>query len=76
MLMVGGIGIVSGNVFGAIVVTMLPELLRFLGDYYQLVFYTVAFIGAIKLPQGWPAGFVSLWKWVAGKMIGKSRKDG
>lgn len=76
MLMVGGIGIVSGNVFGAVVVTLLPELLRFLGDYYQLVFYTVAFIGAIKLPQGWPAGFASLWKWVVGKMAGRDRKDG
>lgn len=76
MLMVGGIGIVSGNVFGAVIVTLLPELLRFLGDYYQLVFYTVAFIGAIKLPQGWPAGFVSLWKSMARKMAGRGRKDG
>lgn len=76
MLMVGGIGIVSGNVFGAVIVTLLPELLRFLGDYYQLVFYTVAFIGAIKLPQGWPAGLASLWKRVARKMAGRDRKDG
>lgn len=75
MLMVGGIGIVGGNVFGAIVVTMLPELLRFLGDYYQLVFYTVAFIGAIKLPQGWPAGFAALWKWLVEKIAGRSGKE-
>ena len=76
MLMVGGIGVVSGNIIGAIVVTMLPELLRFLGNYYQLVFYLIAFIGAIKLPQGWPAGLASLWKWIVKKTGLKSRKEG
>ena len=76
MLMIGGIGIVNGNIIGAIVVTMLPELLRFLGDYYQLVFYTIAFIGAIKLPQGWPAGLASLWRWLLRKTGAKSRKEG
>lgn len=76
MLMIGGIGIVNGNIIGAIVVTMLPELLRFLGDYYQLVFYTIAFIGAIKLPQGWPAGIASVGRWIVKKTGMKSRKEG
>lgn len=71
MLMIGGIGLVKGNIFGAIVVTMLPELLRFLGDYYQLVFYTLAFAAAIKLPQGWLEGAKLLWKWLHKKMTGK-----
>ena len=31
MLMVGGIGSVFGNVIGAVIITLLPELLRFLG---------------------------------------------
>lgn len=76
MLMVGGIGVVNGNIFGAIVVTMLPELLRFLGDYYQLVFYVIAFIGAIKLPQGWPAGAMSLYRWIRRKSGAKNGKAG
>lgn len=74
MLMVGGIGLVRGNIFGAIIVTLLPELLRFLGDYYQLVFYVVAFIGAIKLPQGWPAGVAALFRKLRKKQTAKSGK--
>lgn len=76
MLMIGGIGVVKGNIIGAIVVTMLPELLRFLGDYYQLVFYVIAFLGAIKLPQGWPAGLASLWRLIQRKTGAKSKKEG
>ena len=44
MLMLGGIGSTSGMIIGAILVTILPELLRFMGDYYQLVFYGIALL--------------------------------
>jgi len=53
MLMVGGIGLVRGNIIGALIVTLLPEALRFMGDYYQLVFYIIVLLGAIFLPDGW-----------------------
>lgn len=53
MLMVGGIGSVFGNIFGAVVVTILPEALRFLGTYYQLVFAIIILLGAIFIPNGW-----------------------
>lgn len=53
MLMVGGIGLVRGNIVGAFIVTLLPEALRFLGDYYQLAFYSIVLLGAIFLPNGW-----------------------
>lgn len=52
MLMVGGIGNVIGNVIGAAVVTMLPEMLRFLGDYYQITYSIIILCGAIFLPGG------------------------
>lgn len=52
MLMVGGIGSVFGNVIGAVTVTLLPELLRFLGRYYYLVFYTTVLLCALFLPKG------------------------
>lgn len=58
MLMVGGVGLVYGNIVGALVVTLLPEALRFLGDYYQIVFYIIILLGAIFLPNGW----ISIWK--------------
>lgn len=62
MMMVGGIGLIRGNIIGAIIVTLLPEALRFLGDYYQLVFYIVAFLGAVFLPEGWPTGVAALYR--------------
>lgn len=52
MLMVGGIGSVVGNVIGAVVITLLPEILRFLGRYYYMVFYTAVLLCALFLPKG------------------------
>ncbi len=52
MMMVGGIGSVFGNIIGAILVTILPELLRFLKDYYWLVFSIIVLIFSIILPNG------------------------
>ena len=53
MLMVGGLESVVGCLVGAAVVTGLPEVLRFLGDYYQIVFNVVILLGAIFFPNGW-----------------------
>lgn len=52
MLMLGGIGSTFGMVIGAILVTCLPEVLRFMGDYYQLVFYTITLIILLVYPKG------------------------
>ena len=52
MLMVGGIGSTTGNIIGAIIVTFMPELLRFLGNYYWLVFSIVILVSSIFLPKG------------------------
>lgn len=52
MLMIGGIGNILGNMIGAIVITILPEMLRFLGDYYQITFCTMVLLCAVFLPNG------------------------
>ena len=52
ILMVGGIGSILGNMIGAIVVTLLPEVLRFLGDYYQITYCILVLISALFLPNG------------------------
>lgn len=52
MLMIGGIGNILGNIIGAIVITILPEMLRFLGDYYQITFCTMVLLCAVFLPNG------------------------
>ena len=52
MLMIGGIGSVPGNILGATLVTVLPELLRSLGDYYWLVFCSLCLTMAVLVPDG------------------------
>ncbi|WHH58050.1 branched-chain amino acid ABC transporter permease [Petroclostridium sp. X23] len=52
MLMLGGIGSVPGSIIGGIVVTTLPEYLRFLKDYYWLIFSVIVLIIVITLPHG------------------------
>lgn len=52
MMMLGGIGSPAGMVIGAILVTILPEVLRFMGDYYQLVFYSIALLLLLVYPKG------------------------
>lgn len=52
MMMLGGIGSVPGNILGAIVITTLPEYLRFLKDYYWLIFSVIILVIVIILPHG------------------------
>lgn len=52
MLMLGGIGSIPGIMIGSVLVTLLPEILRFLGDYYWLVFSGIVMIFAIFRPWG------------------------
>lgn len=52
ILMLGGIDSTAGVILGSVIVTLLPEALRFMGDYYQLVFYTFALIMLLVYPKG------------------------
>lgn len=52
MLMLGGIGSIPGVIIGAVVVVLLPELLRVLGDYYWLIFSTIMLVVIIFRPYG------------------------
>lgn len=52
MLVIGGIGSVPGNIIGAILVTIVPELLRFMENYYWLVFSIITLLFVIFLPYG------------------------
>ncbi|MHA3903530.1 branched-chain amino acid ABC transporter permease [Castellaniella sp. WN] len=52
MIVVGGIGSIPGSIVGAAVVYVLPEALRFLNDYYYLVFGAVIIALMLFLPGG------------------------
>ncbi|MDR7811795.1 branched-chain amino acid ABC transporter permease [Lacrimispora sp.] len=58
MLVIGGIGSVPGNVLGAILVTLVPEFLRFMENYYWLLFSIITLLFVIFMPNG----IVSLFK--------------
>jgi branched-chain amino acid transport system permease protein len=51
MLIVGGMGSIAGSISGAIALTLLPEALRFLGQWY-LVLYGLGVIAVIVLTPG------------------------
>lgn len=56
MLIVGGMGSIAGCIIGAVALTLLPEALRFLGQWY-LVLYGLGVIAVIVLA---PGGIASL----------------
>src|SRR6201996_848894 len=58
MLIVGGLGSIAGCIFGAAALTILPEALRFLGQWY-LVLYGLGVIAVIALAPGGLASVAS-----------------
>jgi branched-chain amino acid transport system permease protein len=59
MLIVGGMGSIPGCVIGAVVLTILPEALRFLGQWY-LVLYGLGVIAVIVLAPGGLASIAAM----------------
>lgn len=60
MLIIGGMGTVIGPVVGAVVLTLLPEVLRF-SEQWRLVIYGAALMALARLlPKGLWGGAVSL----------------
>lgn len=52
MMMVGGIGSIPGCIVGALVITLLPEYMRGLQQYYWLIFSFVTLLMTIFMPKG------------------------
>src|SRR5712671_5731533 len=59
MLIVGGMGSIAGCVVGAVALTLLPEVLRFLGQWY-LVLYGLGVIVVIVLLPGGLASMIAM----------------
>lgn len=64
MLMLGGIASVPGTIIGTFLVTLLPEFLRFMEDYYLLVFAAIALAFAIFVPNGIVSLLTKLWNFI------------
>ena len=52
MLVIGGLGTVPGSVLGAILVTITPEILRFLQNYYWFIYSIITLVFVVFLPNG------------------------
>lgn len=72
MLMVGGIGTIGGCLTGASLVTLLPEMLRSLGQTYWFIFCGVVLLSAIFVPFG----LVSIFKKIGEFIMELIRKVG
>ena len=69
MLIVGGMGSIPGSIAGAIALTILPEALRFLGQWY-LVLYGLGVIAVVVLM---PGGLASIMTFKGLAMTGPRR---
>lgn len=52
MILIGGMGNMWGCILGAIIVSMLPEFLRFLGEYYQITYSILILLCILFMPGG------------------------
>ena len=72
MVVVGGMGTTMGPVIGACILTLLPELLRGIGDYRMLIYGLLLVVCMIFRPQGvlgsYEAGGTSIWTVLRHKM--------
>jgi len=72
MIVVGGLGSVLGSFLGAAFVVVVPELLRGLGSYHQII-YGLAMILVFMF---WPAGLAGLGKLLGDKLPFRKRPPG
>lgn len=67
MVVIGGLGSVYGSVLGALLLTILPELLRTFQDYDIVVYGLLLLVMTIYLPGGLVRGIPQLWARLAPK---------
>ena len=67
MLILGGEISVAGAILGTVIITFLPEWLRFLGDYYQAVFGLLVLVILIVMPNGIVGKVKQLWPMLTGR---------
>lgn len=60
MVVVGGLGSIAGSFLGAAFVVLLPELLRGVGEYQQLVYGVAMIVVFIAWPTGLMGGLLAL----------------
>jgi branched-chain amino acid transport system permease protein len=62
MVVMGGLGRFEGPFIGAVVVTLLPEVLRASEGFYMIIFSLAVILMMLFMPKG----LVGIWDWVVG----------
>ncbi|MCL5962240.1 MAG: ATP-binding cassette domain-containing protein, partial [Chloroflexi bacterium] len=70
MLLIGGIGSVGGALLGSVLITFLPEMLRFLKDWYMLAYG----VGIVLLMLFLPSGLFGLIKKLSRNLLGNDTR--
>ena len=60
MVVIGGMASIWGALFGAALLTLLPEILHGFAEYEMVVFGTILMVVMIFMPQGLTRGFMDL----------------
>jgi len=61
MVLVGGMGSLWGSVFGAVLLTLLPEVLHAVKEYNVLIYGAILMVVLIFFPEGLLPGMVRTW---------------
>ncbi|HEV2689951.1 MAG TPA: branched-chain amino acid ABC transporter permease, partial [Bryobacteraceae bacterium] len=72
MVTLGGLGSISGAILAAIVLTLLPEVLRGIGDYRMIIYSALLILMMLLRPQGLLGGR-ELWprRWLGKRRSGR-----
>ena len=72
MVVLGGMGSITGSILAATVLTLLPELLRFLADWRMLIYSLILVLMMLFRPKGLLGtaefSLVAIWDWCAEKI--------
>ena len=66
MCVIGGLGTLRGPIFGAVVLTVLPEVLRFADNYRELVYALLLVIMVRFMPEGLLGDDSPVWRFLVG----------
>jgi len=72
MCVVGGMGTIAGPLIGAIIIALLPELLRPVATHLNGVFGVIIILIFLFMPTGVLGGIRNLRRYVSGKMAARS----
>ena len=76
MLVIGGMGSLPGSIMGAVLLTFLPEVLRFLQQWYLAVYGAIVIVIIVYRPTGLWGIWVLATEWIGALFKGRGNTHG